>query len=90
MSWSYEVFKVSEIKKTYPVTFELEDYKSEKIEGSFYKSELQLVDKSDGIWPIEKIIRTRKRLGYTEHLVKFQGYPNEANSWITQRDLFNT
>jgi len=49
-----------------------------------------LVDKSDGIWPIEKIVDTRKRRGYTEYLVKFFGYPNEANSWIAQQDLFNT
>ena len=89
MGWSLEVFKVSEVKKTYPVTYGLSDYKGEKIQGSFYKSELQLVDKSDNIWPIEKIIKTRRRGGQTEHLVKYLGYPDAANTWIPHQDLFN-
>jgi len=59
------------------------------IEGSFYSSELQAVDVSDNIWPIEKIVSTRTRSGKTEYLVKFKGYPNEVNSWIPQEDLFD-
>ena len=89
MRWSWEVFKVIEVKDTYPVTYSLSDYKGELIQGSFYKSELQLVDKSEDIWPIEKILRKRKRGGLTEYLVKFLGYPNEANTWIKHQDLFN-
>ena len=89
MSWTWEVFKVREVKNTYPVTYGLSDYKGEEIQGSFYKSELQLVDKSDGIWP-SIILKTRKRRGQTEYFVKFLGYPNEANTWITHQDLFST
>lgn len=89
-AWSYEVFFVSEIKDTYPVTYGIKDYKGELIKGSFYSNELQSVDISANIWPIEKIITTRKRLGKTEYLVKFLGYPDEANSWIAQKELFNT
>ena len=87
-TYSYEVFEVNEIKNTYPITYGLRDYKGEVIKGSFYASEIQHVDKSDGIWPIERIINTRKRRGITEYLVKFVGYPNEANNWISQADLF--
>ena len=72
------------------MTYGIKDYKGELIEGSFYSNELQLIDISDNIWPIEKIINTRKRKGKTEYLVKFLGYSNEANSWITQEELFNT
>ena len=88
-TYSYEVFEISEIKNTYPITYGLRDYKGDEIKGSFYTNEIQLVDKSDNIWPIEKIVNTRKRRGHTEYLVKFLGYPNEANSWIPQQDLFN-
>ena len=88
-TYSYEVFKVSEIKNTYPVTYGLKDYKGIEIKGSFYKNEIQLVDKSNNIWPIEEIVDTRKRSGRTEYLVKFLGYPTEANTWIAQNDLFN-
>ena len=89
MNWSWEVFNVSEVKKTYPVTYGVRDYKGEDIRGSFYHSELQRVDKSDDIWPIQKIVDTRKRGGQTQYLVKFLGYPDEANSWIAQQDLFS-
>ena len=88
-TYSYEVFEISEIKNTYPITYGLKDYKGDEIKGSFYTNEIQLVDKSDNIWPIEKIVNTRKRRGQTQYLVKFLGYPNEANSWIPQQDLFN-
>ena len=89
MNWTWEVFKVIEVKKTYPVTYGLSDYKGEEIQGSFYKRELQLVDKSDDIWPIEKIIKTRRRGGQTEHLVKYLGYPDAANTWIPHQNLFS-
>ena len=88
-TFSYEVFEVNEVKDTYPVTYGLKDYKGDLIEGSFYSSELQAVDVSDNIWPIEKIVSTRTRGGKTEYLVKFKGYPNEVNSWIPQEDLFD-
>ena len=67
----------------------LEDYKNKNIRGSFYRSEIQLVDKSDNIWPIEKIVNTRKQRGQTEYLVKYLVYPSEANTWIPQTDLFD-
>ena len=89
MRWSWEVFKVSKVKDTYPVTYGITDYKGEEILGSFYKSELQLVDKSDNIWPIEKIVKKRQRQGQVEYLVKFLGYPDEANTWIQHKDLFS-
>jgi hypothetical protein len=49
-----------------------------------------LIDVSDNIWPVEKIVSTRKRKGKTEYLVKFLGYSDEANTWIAQEELFNT
>ena len=86
--WSHEVFVISEVKSTYPVTYGVKDYKGEQIQGSFYKSELQQVDKSDSIYRIEKIVNKRRRGGQTEYLIKWQGYPPEANSWVPQFDLF--
>ena len=47
------------------------------------------MDKSDNIWPIEKIVKTRMRSGRTEYLVKFIGYPDAASTWIPQEDLFD-
>ena len=86
--WSHEVFVVNSINKTYPVTYGIKDYKGDEIKGSFYKNELQLVDKSDSIYQIEKVVKKRKRRNQTEYLVKWLGYPDEANSWVPQSELF--
>ena len=88
-TYSYEVFEVDEVKNTYPITYGLRDYKGGEIKGSFYDSEIQIVDKSDDIWPIERIVDTRKRNGITEYLVKFLGYSDDTNTWIPQADLFD-
>ena len=88
-TYSYEVFTINEVKDTYPVTYGLRDYKGNLIDGSFYTNELQAVDVTNNIWPVEKILNTRFRGGKTEYLVKFQGYPDEANNWIPQEDLFD-
>ena len=71
------------------MTYELRDYKGNLIEGSFYSNKLQAVDVTENIWPIEKILSTCVRGCKTEYLAKFKEYPDEANSWIQQKDLFD-
>ena len=88
-TYSYEVFEVYEVRKTYPVTYRIKDYKGGEIKGSFYKSELQLVNKSDNIWPVKDVLDTRKHRGVTEYLVNFVGYPETLTEWIPQNQLFN-
>ena len=88
-TYSYEVFEICEIKDTYPKTYGIKDYKGEIIEGSFYKSELERVDKSDDIWPVNKIIKSRRYQGETQYLVNFVGYPEDLTEWIPQNQLFN-
>ena len=86
-TYSYEVFEIFAINlNTYPVTYRIRDYKGQDIKGSFYKEELQLVDKSDNIYPIEKILNTRRVRGGIQYLVKYLGYPETY--WVAQQDLF--
>ena len=88
MTYSYEVFKIDSVKPTYPLTYAIKDFNGEVLKGSFYGNEIQLVDKSDNIYPVEKIISTRNRAGTREYLVKWLGYPIAANSWVAHQDLF--
>ena len=88
MTYTYEVFKIHSVKHTYPITYAIKDFNDEVIKGSFYENEIQLVDKSDDIWLVEKIIRRRTVGGVIQYLVKWQGYPVEANSWVLHSDLF--
>ena len=39
--WTEEVFKISKIQFTIPVTYKITDYNGEEIQGSFYEQELQ-------------------------------------------------
>ena len=72
------------------MTYGITDFKDEVIKGNFYKNELEAVDKSDDIWPINKIIKSRKYRGETQFLVNFLilGYPETLTQWIPQNQLF--
>ena len=65
-----------------PVTYRLKDLADEAIKGKFYESEIQKVVKSDqDYFDVEKILKTRRRGGRIEYLVKWVGYPSKFNSW---------
>ena len=81
-NWSEEVFQVVGIdQKAYPYMYIIEDLKHEVLLGKFYKEELQVVSKPNS-YRIEKIIKTKGRGVYKQHLVKWYGYTKEHNSWI--------
>ena len=79
--WTEEVFTVSKIQYTDPVTYKISDYNGEEIQGTFYEQELQKT--TQNIFRIEKIIRKRG----CKSLVKWLGYPDSFNSWIDNKDL---
>jgi hypothetical protein len=87
--WSYEIFKIAAVKDTKPKTYELVDFNSEVIKGSFYEQEIQPVDKSSNIYSVERIVRKRRYQGGVQYLVKYLGYPSTFNSWVNQEDLFH-
>ena len=65
-----------------------EDFADEPIDGYFYEQELQRVEKeADDMFRIEKVIKTRKRRGLTEHFVKWMGWPAKFNSWVQDADV---
>ena len=75
-NWTEEVFQVSLVKYTNPITYSLEDLKGEPVKGSFYEQELQATDQQ--IFHIER--------GHRAY-VKWRGYSNAFNSWIPSQDL---
>ena len=87
--WTEEVFLVNRrfLRQGIPV-YKVMDYDKDPVEGTFYETELQRVNKSrDDLWKIEKVLKRRMRGGEVEVLVKWQGYPKKFNSWIKERDL---
>jgi len=85
-SWSYEVFKITKVRPTIPVTYEIEDLEGEPIIGTFYEQELQKTTK-DNVYIIEKKLKSRFRNGEKEWFVKWQNFPEKYNSWIKEKDI---
>ena len=82
-SWTTELFTVSARIPRYPPVYKLKDYDCEELDGTFYEQELQRVVKMGDVYAVEKILDTRKRSGKTEYFVKWVGYPDKFNSWVT-------
>lgn len=81
VNYTDELFKIVRVNPSRPRTFVLEDLKGEPIAGRFYEEELSLAD-PDTMYRIEKILRTRRRNGRLESLVKWTGFPASSNSWV--------
>jgi hypothetical protein len=79
--WSEEIFQIEARNPTYPVTYKLKDVAGETIKGAFYEPEIQLVVKTDDVFIVERIVKTRRRGGRVEYFVKWRGYPDKFNSW---------
>ncbi|GBM81787.1 Putative uncharacterized transposon-derived protein F54H12.3 [Araneus ventricosus] len=82
-NWSREIFTVHKIVPRIPTVYKLQDFNNNVIEGTFYETEMQKVVDS-GYYPVERVIKKRKRKGKLEYFVKFQGYPDEFNSWVSE------
>jgi hypothetical protein len=86
-NWTGELFSVSKVLKTNPVTYKIKDYKNEEVTGIFYEQELVKFDKQDQDFEVEKILKTRTRNKKKEYLIKWKSYGPEFNSWIPAENL---
>lgn len=80
-NWTREIFTIHQRLPRVPVVYRLKDLAGEVIKGTFYAQELQKITDS-GYYPVEKILKTRKRNRKTEYFVQFQGYPEKFNTWV--------
>lgn len=80
-TFSQEIFIISEILKTDPITYRVKDLNNEEIKGTYYENEL--VKYNEKTFKIEKIIRKKGN----KVLVKWLGYPKEFNSWIDEKNI---
>lgn len=87
-NYSYEVFTVSKVLPTQPVTYKLTDYSGELIAGSFYEQEMVKTEVPD-YYEVEKVLKTRKVGKKTESFVKFVGWPAKFNLWLTEDQMYD-
>ena len=76
-----EVFKISKIQMTIPMTYKITDYNGEEKQGSFYEQKLQ--ETAQNTFQIEKVL---KRQG-EKSLVKWMGYPKSFISLIDTKAI---
>ena len=89
-NWTEEIFIVDSIKLSAvpQIMYKLKDWRAQVIEGSFYDKEMQLVSKGlRDFWKVEKLIRERKTNKKVEYLVKWEGYTDKFNSWVSEKDI---
>ena len=78
-----EVFTITKINRTSPITYKVADLNGEEIDGTFYEPELQKT--SQQLFRIEKVIEK----GKNKSLVKWKGYSDDFNSWVDNKDIVN-
>jgi hypothetical protein len=85
--WSKEVFKVKAVDTTRnPAMYEIEDLQGEEVRGKFYAEELQPTALKD-FAIVEKIVQRKTVKGKKLYLVKYDGYDDKFNEWLTQSQL---
>ena len=86
-SWTEELFTVSRVRRTIPITYVLKDDHGKDLLGTFYHQKIQKVGEKD-VFRIEAILKERPTSsGQRDFLVKWYGYPSSFNSWIPQTAL---
>lgn len=87
--WTVEYFKIAKrFKRDKQDIYKISDINGDLIQGSFYRYELQKINKSEtDTFKIEKIIKRKKINGIKHVLVKWLGWPSMFNSWIPERDV---
>ena len=81
--WTEEIFTITKIQNTDPITYKIADLNGEEIKGSFYEPELQKTEQQ--IFRIEKVIEKRNN----KSLVKWKGYSDKFNLWVDNKDLID-
>jgi Chromo (CHRromatin Organisation MOdifier) domain len=79
--WTEEIFTVSAIQQTNPITYKIKDMNEEEIQGTFYEQELQKTHQDT--FHIEKVLKTKGN----KILVKWKGYSDDFNSWVDKSDI---
>lgn len=82
-NWTTAIFRIRKVQyNTDPITYLLQAYDDQEIQGSMYAEELQHV-RNPHEYLVEKILRRRNGQVY----VKWLGFGAEYNSWIPESDL---
>jgi len=86
-NWTRELFHVTSSRPDAKRVYKLEDWSGDEIAGQFYPEEIQSIKAPDENteYLVERTLKKRKAHdGSTEYFVKWQGWPEKFNSWVTE------
>jgi Integrase core domain len=87
-NYSHEVFIIDRVLFRDPIVYRLKDLLGEEISGVFYEPEVQKVIFDENTeYLIDKIIKTRTKLGRKQSYVSWKGWPEKFNSWIDTKEI---
>ena len=86
-NFSKEIFTVSKTLPRRPPVYKIKDYDGEELQGTFYEKELQRIIKHNDTYEIEKILKKRGKGKNVKYLVKWLGYRNKFNSWVSDSEI---
>ena len=82
--WTEEVFVVHRVIEGSVPTSKFQEWDDTPVKGTFYHEDLQKVHVSDEVlFRIEKILKRQKG----QLLVKWKGWPDKYNSWISRASV---
>ena len=81
-----ELFQIRNIvnSKLPEPMYQLKGLQGEEIEGKFYGNQLAKVKPNEDMFRIEKVVAKRKRRGIDEVLIKWEGYGERYNTWLSE------
>lgn len=83
--WSREIFKISKvfIRDSSTPVYRISDMSDDPVIGTFYQSELSpAYEPDDGMYAVEKVLKSRGRGKNKQYLVKWHLYGDKHNSWV--------
>ena len=85
--WSRELFVVNQrfMSDSIP-QYRLKDYAGEVVSGVFYQEQLKKAYDQDR-YLVETVLRSRKRRGQKQLLVRWRGWPSKYDSWVDETDV---
>ena len=66
--------------------YKLKDYSGEIVTGKFYQKQLSKAYEQE-MYLIERVLKSRKKAGQKEYLVRWKGWTPKYDSWVSETDV---
>jgi hypothetical protein len=83
-NWTRQLYKVSAVHNTTPVTYSITEYDDTPIVGKFYEQELQKTNNPE-FFEVEKVLKHDKKK--KRSFVKFLGWEDKYNAWVDDKNM---